>query len=72
MTRLDSELKEIFSIVLSAYEVQKNSKDERTRDYAFTNYLDNCLSITKTQIVNTKNKIKNEARTQRLSGGAHR
>jgi hypothetical protein len=72
MSRLDSELKEIFSIVLSAYEVQKNSKDQRTKDYAFANYLNNCLSINKAQILNTKNKIKNEARAQRLSGRTHR
>jgi hypothetical protein len=67
MSRLKSELKEIFSIILSAYEVEKNSKDQRVRDNAYGKYLENCFQITKAQILNTKNKTKNETRAQRLS-----
>lgn len=67
MSRLKSELKEIFSIILSAYEIEKNSKDERVRDNAYSKYLENCFEITQAQILNTKNRIKNETRTQRLS-----
>jgi len=65
MSSLKSELKELFSIVLNAYEIEKNSKDERVRDNAFAKYLDNCFEITQVQILNKKNN--NETRAQRLS-----